>query len=685
MTKQADSPIISILAFELHGVNPVSKIYSSTVYTHDLAELKGRNTAVIQFPKLFEPGRIGQMEVKNRIVLPPMSTNFCLNEGYISQRLIDYYEERARGGVGLLITEGMAVEARGRRRFLELSLADDSFIPGLSKLARAVHKHGARIAPQLLHRGQQARSVVTGQQPVSPSPFSITGGEVPHELSLEEIAGIVRSFASSARRAREAGCDGVEIHAAHMYLVSQFLSPAANHRTDIYGGPLANRARFLIEIISAVKESVGPDFPVWYRLTVQEYGIENGITLAESREVVRLAEKAGADAVNVSIFGYGAQDAISTPFIPGAELPLAAEIKKLVHTPVMAVGWLNPEVGERALTEGQADFICLGRRLIADPAIAKKAASGRIEDIRPCLGCNECMQSVGRNLDPVHCAVNASLGQEKAYRARSASTKKKVIVVGGGPAGMEAARVAAERGHRVTLYEKNSALGGLLALAALPPDKEPVSRLLDYMARQVIRAGVDIRTGTEAGAELIIRSRPDAVILAAGAVPSMPQIPGVDRPNVFKAVDVLSGKSRPGGKVVILGGGMVGCETGHYLARRGHSVTIIEILGTLAADIEVAAIRQRLLDGLAETGVRLLTNTGCREIGEGGVTVVDRSGRLEDIPADSILIAVGSSPDQGLYRALKGQVPELYQIGDGLQPARILEAIASGARAGHAL
>ncbi|MFH1647370.1 MAG: FAD-dependent oxidoreductase [Chloroflexota bacterium] len=642
-------------------------------------------TGNTQFKKLFEPGKIGRMLIKNRVVMAPMGTNYCRNKGYISQRIIDYYEARARGGAGLLIIEGMAVESRARRRFTELSLANDSYIPGLRRLVEAVHKRGARIAPQLLHRGQQARSIVTGQPPVSPSPFSITGGEIPHELTVDEIDEIVGRFAAAANRAKEAGCDGVELHAAHIYLISQFLSPAANKRTDRYGGTLENRARFFMEIIRAIRKAVGPDYPVWCRITAQEYGIESGITLEETKQVVRMAEEAGLDAINVSIFGYGVFDPVSLPDVPGAELPLAAEIKKVVHVPVIAVGWLNPEVGERALEEGLADFICIGRRLLADPEIVVKARSGGIEDIRPCIGCRECMQSTALNHEPVHCVVNASLGRERQYRIKPAPKKKRVIVVGGGPAGLEAARVAALRGHNVVLFEKDDRLGGMLNLAALPPYKEPLSELSRYLARQVTKAGVEVRLGSETTAEFIIQSRPDAVVVANGGIPLFPRIRGINKSNVLTAVDVLAGKATAGKNAVIIGGGLVGCETGLFLAVRGHVVTIVEVLEDLASDMEVAAVRRRLLAGLAENGVRQFTGTECEEITGSGLTVTTKEGKQEDIRASTIIIAAGFKPRPELFRSLRGMVPELHHIGDSYQPARIREAIGSGLRIGHAI
>ncbi|MFC1904909.1 FAD-dependent oxidoreductase [Chloroflexota bacterium] len=638
----------------------------------------------VQFKKLFEPGKIGQMQIKNRIVMAPMGTNYSSGKGYISQQIIDYYEERARGGVGLLIIEAVAVDFRCRRRFNELTLANDRYIPGLRRLAKVIHKHDARIAAQLIHRGQQARSVVTGQPPVSPSPISLMGGEIPRELAIDEIPEIVERFAATARRAKEAGCDGVEIHAAHGYLISQFLSSAANKRTDSYGGTLENRARFFIEITRAIREAVGPDYPVWCRLTAEEYGAEGGITLEETKQVARMAEEAGVEAINVTVYGYGEYAQTTTPDKPGALLPMAAEIKKAVNIPVIAVGWLDPELGERVLEEGQADFICMGRRLLADPEIVIKASSCRLEDIRPCIGCLECMQSLTRNYEPLHCTVNASLGREKECGLKPAPKRKRVIVVGGGPAGLEAARVAALRGHQVVLLQKNNNLGGLLNLAALPPHKEPVSELINYLAKQVTKAGVEVRLGTEATAELIINHKPDVAIVATGATPSMPRIRGIDRPNVFTAVDILAGKAQAGKNVVIIGGGQVGCETGHLLASQGHMVTIVEMLRSMATDM-VATIRRRLLNGLRENGVRLLNSIECDEITKSGLTITTKEGKPETILADTIVIAVGFEPRNELFQALRGMVPEFYNIGDSSQPAKILEAINSGARIGRAI
>jgi NADPH-dependent 2,4-dienoyl-CoA reductase/sulfur reductase-like enzyme len=503
-----------------------------------------------------------------------------------------------------------------------------------------------------------------------------------HELTIAEISEIVHLFATSAKRAVTAGCDGVEIHGAHGYLLCEFLSSAVNKRTDRYGGGVENKARFLLETIRAVRAAVGPDYPVWCRLTAQEYWVKDGITLEETRKVARMAQEAGADAIHVS--GTTAQDTTNTPETPGTLLPLATAVKKEVGVPVIAVGWLNPEIGERALEEGNADFIAFGRRLFADPEIADKASSGRTEDIRPCIGCLECMESMAHNYEPVRCAVNPALGKEARYRLKPARRKKRMIVLGGGPSGLEAARIAALRGHQVTLLEKEDKLGGQLNPAALPPYKEPISQFTTYLTRQAGKAEVEIRLNTEATVELIVENRPDVIVVATGAAPATLPIRGIDRPNVCTAVDILNGKSRAGKNVVMLGGGMVGCETGHFLAIRGHNVTIVEMMESMASDM-VTTVRQRLLNRLAERNVRLLTNVVCEEIREDGLAISTPEKKRETIRAETIGIAVGFAANHKLLDSLRGMAPEIYCIGDAVQPARISDAIESGWRIGYAV
>ncbi len=636
------------------------------------------------FKRLFEPGQIGHMQVKNRIVMPPMGTGYHDKGGYVSQRFTDYLEARARGGVGLIIIEVTAPSLECNVSGYQLTLGDDSYIPGFRDLAEVVHRHGARIAVQLQHSSWELRNgerVQVGPSAVTvPARVMGVSGTPPHELTPDEISQRVQWFAAAAGRAKDADLDGVEVHGAHQYLVASFLSPSTNQRTDKYGGTVENRARFMIEIIRAIRETVGPDFPVWPRINGQEFGFEDGLTIEQTKQTVPMFVEAGADAIHVSAYG-AFSFAIRAPIcdIPGYQIPLAEEVKKVTSVPVIAVGRLDAELGEQILEEGKADFVAIGRRLLADPELPNKTATGRLDEIIPCINCMDCIERPVTEGRGTACAVNAATGREREYRIQPADRVKKVVVVGGGPAGMEAARVAALRGHRVTLYEKAPRLGGQLIAAALPPHKEEIAPLIEYMSDQLTRAGADVRTNVEATPEVITKDKPDAVVIAVGGIPIIPEMPGVNSPNVVTAQDVLSGRE-VGQNVVIIGGGMVGCETGHFLAEKGKHVTIVEMLKRMANDMS-PMVRRRLLDGLRAKQVVMITSTTCEEITENGVVITTEE-KKEEIPADSIVLAVGYQPNNALYQTLEGRVPEVYCIGDAASPQRIREAINDGYRMG---
>jgi len=403
--------------------------------------------------------------------------------------------------------------------------------------------------------------------------------------------------------------------------------------------------------------------------------------------LIPLVVKAGAQALHVS--GYGVGSYITTapiPDTPGLLVPLAEEVKKLADVPVIAVGRLDLELGEKILEEGKADLIAIGRRLLADPDLPNKVAEGRLAEVISCIDCMECIERLAfdERGEGLTCVVNPAAGKEKAFQVKPAGKARKVVVVGGGPAGMQAAMVAARRGHNVTLFEKDAKLGGQLNIAALPPFKGDIFPWIDYLVSQVKRAGVKVKLNTDATAAMIVAERPDAVVIAAGGVPAMPDISGIDRPNVVTAQDVLSGKARVGQNTVIIGGGMVGCETGHYLAEQGKTVTIIEILKRMANDM-FPMTRRRLMDGLRGKKVSMLTSATCEEIGEGDVRVATAEGKKETITADTVIIAVGYKANDGLYKALEGKVPEIHCIGNSAKPRRILEANSEGYRTGLAL
>jgi 2,4-dienoyl-CoA reductase-like NADH-dependent reductase (Old Yellow Enzyme family)/thioredoxin reductase len=644
--------------------------------------------ATTGWQRLFQPGYIGIIALNNRMVMPPIGTNFASEDGQVTEQLLNYYEARARGGPGLVIVEVACIEAPvGIGIGHELVIDDDRFLSGLSKLAEVIKKHGARAAIQLHHAGMDAKPAMTGQQAVGPSAVSIPtpGREVAHELSVSEIANLVELFARAAVRAQRAGFEAVEVHGAHPYLVAQFNSAAWNKRQDAYGGELRNRARFLLEIIKAIKEAAGADFPVWPRINAIEYELEGGLSLEEGKQLARMVEDAGADAVHVSCYGWGASAMASIPESAGTLLPLAREVKKGLSLPVIAVGRITPELAEQALGEGWADFIGTARALLADPDYITKLAEGRPEEVNPCIACSHCIHAISFWDQPLTCTVNPALGREREYAITRATKPKRVLVVGGGPAGMEAARVAALRGHQVTLCEKDSRLGGQLNLALVPPNKrERIEPLAKYLSAQLEKLNVDVRLGTEATPELLEQLKPDAVVLACGVNNRVPEIPGIDRPNVVSYEDVLEDKVTVGDKVAVIGGELVGCETAEFLAEQGKQVTIMRRGQRIATKV-LPAVRFPLLSRLRSNGITMLTQVNYQEIDDRGIVLTTKEGELKSIEADTVVLAAGADPNNKLYQALEGKAKELYLIGDAAEPRSILEAVADGARVGRTL
>jgi 2,4-dienoyl-CoA reductase-like NADH-dependent reductase (Old Yellow Enzyme family)/thioredoxin reductase len=637
-----------------------------------------------RFVKLFQPVSIGQMSIRNRLVMPPMGTNYATLDGYVTQRSKDYYEARARGGVGLIIVEVTCVDSPvGKTIIRQLAIDDDKFIPGLRELAQTIQRHGAKAAVQLHHAGRAAKMSFTRMQPVAPSAipdpggYLSGGGYLPRELTPSEIAQVVARFAAGAERTKRAGFDGVEIHAAHHYLISQFLSSASNKRQAPYGGELRNRARLLLEVIGAIREAVGKSYPVWCRLNGMEYGIKDGITLEETLEIARLAQEAGVDAIHVSAWPIPVYRFPAMAEPPGNMVHLAEAVKKVVTVPVIAVGKITPEVGERVLQEGKADLIAMGKALIADPELPNKLASGRLEDIIPCIGCIYChdtLRDFGTEDGYLCCAVNTMTGREREYAITAARKTKRVLVVGGGPAGMEAARVARLRGHAVMLYEKGRRLGGQLLLARVPPHKDGIDVLINYLAGQVTKLGVNVELGKEVTPQLVEELKPDAVILATGARPLIPEIPGIDRENVVLAEEALAGNARVGDRVVVIGGGLVGCETAEFLVAKAKVVTIVEMLPELAKGVGMDT-RRLLLERLAAKGVSMLTGVRCKRVTDRGLTIITGEGKTHTLPVDTIVLAAGAKPNQELFPPLRSMVSEIYLVGDCREPRRILEDI----------
>jgi len=628
--------------------------------------------------KLFEPITIRGMTLKNRIIMPPMQVNL----GFRSSRAQAYFAERARGGVAAIITPATSVdtfisdEAWGRVG------GAARFINGARLLVDAVHDAGAKVGIQLWHGNYLPQGIGMMErrgQPIAPSPR-----EELRELTVEEIHSIALKFALAAVGAKLAGFDFVELHGAHGYLLSQFFSPAFNRRTDEYGGDLAGRMRFALECVSTMRTVVGEDYPVFFRVGAWE-DMADGIKTEQAIQFAAELERAGVDVIDVSVGhisepGSGASPGPDKPM--GTFVHLAEAIKKKVTIPVVAVGRLNtPDIAETLLAEGKADLVAIGRQLIADPLWPEKVAAGQTEDIVPCLSCNICLDTVFTTRE-LKCSVNASVAKEEEYTLRPAETKKKVLVVGGGPAGMEAARTAAIRGHEVVLWEKKTKLGGQLLLAAVAPHKEVISRLNKYMAGQLKKAGVQVLLGHEVTAESVKAMRPEVVVLATGSTPFIPNIPSVRRNNVVLALDVLAGWEGVGDRVLVIGGELVGCETANYLAQKGKIVTIVRRGPSIAARVNPQA-RDNLLARLIKNGVTMLTGVRYEEITDRGLVITDKEGQRQNIEADTVVLATGAIQNTELATELEGQDIDLHLIGDCVTPGKIIEAIRDGARVGR--
>ncbi len=640
------------------------------------------------FPRLFEPGRIGRLEVRNRIISAPMERNYCNRDGSVTQRYIDYLEARARGGVGCFFTEASYVDARGKGRAFQLGVHDDAMIPGLKRLVQAVHRHGARIGLELNYGGRVVAPEVSSLQPWAPSPVpcQMSGGAMPHALTLEEIQRIIRMFGEAARRSLEAGCDIIEIHGAHGYLVGQFLSALTNQRTDAYGGPLTNRMRFLMEVIREVKRQAGEDFPLAVRISADEY-VDGGIVLPETLEVAKAMEAAGVHLIDVSGGNYESAFMIVQPMeIPlGCHVPLAAQIREAVKIPVSVAGRINdPTFAEQVLADGHADFVSLARALHADPDFPNKARQGRLEEICYCMACNQgCIDVLSQQI-PIFCTINTATGRERDFAIRPAAKAKRVLVIGGGPAGMEAARVAALRGHRVTLMERAGELGGQIRYAMRPTHKGEFGQIVRYLSHQIKTAGVEIRLKEAASLALVQAEKPDVVIVATGARPYIPPIPGVEQPHVATLFDLYDGRVEIRGRVCLFGANVAGVELAEYLAQRDAEVILVDPGKAMAADAGLRA-KWLLLERVQQhprIDVRL--NTTLEEIAADGV-LLQSGGRAEWVrPVAHVILAAGGEAENHLLDELKREWNgELYAIGDCVYPRRLNEATYEGALVGH--
>jgi 2,4-dienoyl-CoA reductase-like NADH-dependent reductase (Old Yellow Enzyme family)/thioredoxin reductase len=627
-----------------------------------------------ELTRLFQPGRIGKVEVRNRIMMAPMGVSYATELGYVTDRLIAFYEARARGGVGAISTGGAYVVSIGQTPFKFMVIDDDAKIPGLKDLAHAIKAHGAAAFIQLIMPGVQMYE----RPDALPHPQM---GTPPAERSKEEIGELVELFVQAARRAKEAEFDGVEIHGAHGYLISQFLSPKTNPRTDEYGGSPEKRARFASQIVENIKRRLGQDFPILFRMNGEDY-IDGGLTIDQAVLQAPLLVEAGADALSVSggIFqGFHWQiPTVIQP--PGCLSHLAAAVKKAVDVPVMTAGKLgDPVIAEQVLREGRADFIAMGRPLLADPELPNKAAEGRLEDIRYCISCNLGCSTKRPPPDlAASCSVNPACGREREYLLQTAPRPKRVMVVGGGLAGMEAARTLAQRGHDVTLYEKEGQLGGQWNIvSSYQPE---VATLTRYLSRGLDKAGVKVFLNTKVDRKVVEKADPEAVVVATGAVPAIPEVPGIGGDNVVLAWDVLRGRVQVGKEVLVIGGQTTALEAACLLAEHGKKVSVVGMR-------EVASrvnwfLRWALKERLIRDGVYLYPGTTLHSISGRGVSVLDKRQMLF-LKADTVVLAAGSRSDNELAEQMQRLVPELYTIGDAVEPRDSMDAIHEGSRIGR--
>lgn len=651
------------------------------------------------YPNLLSPAKIGKVEIRNKTVMAAMGMSQS-TDGFVNTAVLNHYSERAKGGVGAIVVEVTCVDAPlGLNTKGMLIIDDDKYIPGMTELAEVIHKGGSKAFLQISHTGRGARRAIIGDRPVGPSevamPYSFMMGlanETPRALTVPEIKEIEEKYAQAALRAKKAGFDGVEIHSVGYYLGQQFLSKTANIRTDEYGGSRKNRIRFLLNIVHRIRELCGEDFAIIVKLPVVEQGPDGGISIPDGIYYAKRLQDEGVDAIEVLAGKWsseaGKHEKPESAYADCMAVALCQVLKagifmmtgKKKTIPLIGGGRAqNPVVSEKALAKGKCDMIFIGHGLLAQPDLVNLIAEGREDEIRPCIGCGHCIDHQLQHGGRAICSGNAVLARgDNDYTITPAEIKKNVVVIGAGVAGVEAARIAAIRGHSVDLYEASGEVGGQMNLACIPPYKQHLGLMKPYLERQIELTGVRLHLNHKVTKEEILALNPDAVVCATGVIPAKLKIEGAER--AVSARDILSG-AEAGKNTVIIGGGSIGCETAEYLAAKGKKVSVIEMQSTLAANTGKTA-QTVLLGHLKGSHVNLLTECRVEKITADSVIYKDKNGKENKIAADTVVLAIGDRPDASLYESLKDEIREIYNIGDsnagGIIPNAVYEGYVTG-------
>lgn len=631
------------------------------------------------FEAMFSPIAIGKMMVPNRFVVPPMGNNFANTDGSLSAQSLAYYEARAKGGFGLITIEATVVDPTAKGGAHKPCLFSDATIESFRRVADACHQHGAKVSVQLQHAGPEGNPTLTGYPLKAASPVaSCCGKSIPREISTEELYQLIEQYGDAAARAKQAGIDCVELHCAHGYLLHSFLSQRTNQRTDAFGGCLENRMRLIRLILENIRRKAGEDYPILCRINACD-DVAGGLTVQDSAVIAMRLEEMGVNGLHVSRAVHLRDDRMWATAIThgGFSSDYVTEIKRAVSIPVITVGrFTEPDYGELLVRQGRADLVAFGRQSIADPELPKKVRQNRTDELQPCIGCLQgcvCNMFAGK---PITCLVNPTVGQE-CQIGQQAQQKKRVMVVGGGPGGLMAAKTCAQRGHTVTLYEASYQLGGQMRIAAVPPGKGEIAGMLRAYIVGCEKGGVEIQCNTEVTPELIAAQSPDVLLLATGAKPLLPQIPGIQQEACVSATDVLNGTVACGKKVLVIGGGMVGCETAAFLGERQHQVTILEQREALGMDMRPEhwhVLRQLL----AEYQVETRTGATVLRFHPDGVSYQEYDGEQTLAGFDTIVLAMGARSYNPLWEAAKALVQECYVLGDAVSPRRALDATREG-------